>query len=106
MNIKDQQEKFFLIIWCDAVQLPPIDSESVYIFNGGHFNEFKNNSLICKLKEVKRQNNKEFVELLERVRITIHTKDDLKFIENMKNNNVDENDCVYMCAKKNIMLIK
>ena len=62
--------------------------------------EFEKHSYICKLREVKRQNNKEFIELLERVRLSTHTKEDIKYIHNMKNNDVDINDCIFMCAKE------
>ena len=88
-----------LIIVGDCMQLPPIDSDSGYFFNGGEFNKFEKASYTCKLREIKRQNNKEFIELLERVRLAIHTKDDIKYITNMKNNNVNEDEAVYMCAK-------
>ena len=32
--------------------------------------------------------------------MSMHTKDDVKYIKNMENNKVDENDLpIYMCAK-------
>ena len=68
-------------------------------FNGGEFGDFEINSYVCKLKEVKRQNNKEFIALLERVRIGANTTTDVKYINNMKNNTVSEDECIYMCAK-------
>ena len=81
------------------MQLPPINSVSGYFFNGGEFGDFEFNAYTCKLKEVKRQNNKQFIELLERVRIGTHTSNDVKYINNMKNNTVSEDECIYMCAK-------
>ena len=88
-----------LIICGDCMQLPPINSVSGYFFNGGEFGDFEFNAYTCKLKEVKRQNNKQFIELLERVRIGTHTSNDVKYINNMKNNTVSEDKCIYMCAK-------
>ena len=47
----------------------------------------------------KKTNNIEFVENLKRVRLAMHTKDDIKHIENMKNNKIDIIDNpLYMCA--------
>ena len=96
---KESSGNINLIIVGDCMHLPPIDTDSGYFFNGGEFNKFEKNSYTFVLKEIKRQNNKEFIEILERVRLALHTKDDIKYIINMKNNNVDENEAVYMCAK-------
>ena len=80
-NHKKTEREIKLIICGDFLQLPPINSDSGYFFNGGEYTEFENNSYICKLREVKRQNNKEFIELLERVRLGVLTKDDIKYIK-------------------------
>ena len=88
-----------LIICGDALQLPPIETTTGYFFNSAEYADFEAQSYVCKLREVKRQNNKNFIELLSRVRFAMHTKEDVEFIKSMKNNNVDENKCIYMCAK-------
>ena len=89
------------IILCgDCLQLPPVEgAEYGYFFNGGEYEDIHKHSYICKLREVKRQDNKKFVELLERVRIAKHTKEDVKYINSMKENEVNENEAVYMCAR-------
>ena len=57
------------------------------------------NSYFCILSEIKRQYNIEFIKILKHVRLAMHTKDDIKYIENMKNNKIDIIDNpIYMCA--------
>ena len=90
-------EKIKLIIAGDPLQLPPIDGIYGYFFNGSDYEDFEKQSYICKLTE-------EFADLSERVRFAIHTDDDVKYIKQMKNNNVDENEAVNICAKKIKML--
>ena len=89
-----------LIIVGDCMQLPPVDkSKSGYYFNGGEHDSIHKNSYFCILSEIKRQYNIEFIEILKRVRLAMHTKDDIKYIENMKNNKIDIIDNpIYMCA--------
>ena len=89
-----------LILVGDCMQLPPVEgNEYGYFFNASEYDEIHMNSYICRLEEVKRQENQEFIELLKRVRFALHTKDDIEYIKNMKNNNVLENEAIYMCAK-------
>jgi len=90
-----------LIICGDPLQLPPVENDSGYFFNAGQFADFEKSSYTCVLREVKRQNNKEFIDVLSRVRLGIKNKEDIKYITDMKNNQVDPNDSevVYMCAK-------
>ena len=71
----------------------------VIFFNGGEYDEFHKYSYVCKLKEVKRQDDKEFIELLDRIRYAKHSKEDIHYIKEMNKNNVNENDAVYLCAK-------
>jgi hypothetical protein len=82
------------------MQLPPVEKNvSGYYFNGGEYNTIHRNCYFCVLSEVKRQDNIEFIELLKRVRMSMHTKDDIKYIKNMENNEVNECDFpIYMCA--------
>ena len=84
----------------DCMQLPPVDkSKSGYYFNGGEYDSIHKNSYFCILSEIKRQYNIEFIEILKRVRLAMHTKDDIKYIENMKNNKIGIIDNpIYMCA--------
>ena len=97
---KFRKEELKLIIVGDCMQLPPVEGKDYgYFFNGAEYDEIHKLSYICKLKEVKRQDNQEFIELLERVRLACHSKKDLKYIINMKNNNVQEDEAIYMCAK-------
>ena len=87
------------------MQLPPVEKLiSGYYFNGGEYDLLYKNSYFCSLSEVKRQDNIEFIEILKRVRMAMHTKDDIKYIKNMENNKVDVNDLpIYMCAiNKNV----
>ncbi len=89
-----------LIMCGDCLQLPPVEGRDYgYFFNGGEYEDIHKHSYICRLKEVKRQDNKKFIELLERVRICKHTKEDIKYIKEMKNNKVNEYEATYMCAK-------
>ena len=89
-----------LIIVGDCMQLPPVDkSKSGYHFNGGEYDSIHKNSYFCILSEIKRQDNIEFIAILKRVRLAMHTKDDIKYIENLKNNKIDIIDNpIYMCA--------
>ena len=89
-----------LIIVGDCMQLPPVDkSKSGYNFNGGEYDSIPKNSYFCILSEIKGQYNIEFIEILKRVRLAMHTKDDIKYIEKMKNNKIDIIDNpIYMCA--------
>jgi len=48
------------------------------------------------LTEVMRQENKDFIELLQRVQYGTHTEDDIKCINNMKNNNVSQDKAIYV----------
>ena len=86
-----------LIIVGDCMQLPPVDkSKSGYYFNGGEYDS-KHNSYFCILSEIKRQD--EFIENIKRVRLAMHTKDDIKYNENMKNNKIDMIDNpIYICV--------
>ena len=80
------------------MQLPPVD-KSGYYFNDGEYDSIHKNSYFCILSEVKRHDNIEFIETLKRVRLAMHTKDDIIYIENMKNNKIDIIDnSIYMCA--------
>ena len=78
-----------LIIVGDCMQLPPVEKNvSGYYFNGGEYGLIHKNSYFCSLSEVERQDNIEFIEILKRVRMSMHTKDDIKYIKNMENNKV------------------
>ena len=67
------------------MQLPPVDKpKSGYYFNGGEYDSLHKNKYFCILSEIKRQDNIEFIEIIKRVRLAMHTKDDIKYIENMK----------------------
>ena len=74
---------------------------SGYYFNGGEYDLIHKNSYFCSLSEVKRQDNIELIEILKRVRMSMLTKDDIKYIKNMENNKVDEMiyQYIYMCNK-------
>ena len=99
------EKKIKLIIVGDCMQLPPVEKLiSGYYFNGGEYDLIHKNSYFCSLSEVKRQDNIEFIEILKRVRMAMHTKDDIKYIKNMENNKVDVNGLpIYMCAiNKNV----
>ena len=82
------------------MQLPPVDkSKSGYYFNDGEYDSIHKNSYFCILSEINIQDNIEFIEILKRVRLAMHTKDDIKYIENMKNNKIGIIDNpIYMCA--------
>ena len=97
---KYRKKEIKLIIVGDCMQLPPVEKNvSGYYFNGGEYNTIHRNCYFCVLSEVKRQDNIEFIELLKRVRMAMHTKDDIKYIKNMENNEVNEGDFpIYMCA--------
>ena len=101
INIIDKyRDKPLQIIICgDVLQLPPVDSISGYFFNAHHFDKFTKNAYKCRLTEVKRQDNKEFVEMLQRIRIGTYTDEDLIYIKKMKNNDVNKDDAVFLCAK-------
>ena len=88
-----------LIICGDVLQLPPVDSQSGYFFNAHNFNNFETNAYTAKLNECKRQEDKEFIDIQRRIRIDSCTENDIRYIQNMKNNHVDENNAVYMSAK-------
>ena len=98
--INELREKNLILIICgDVLQLPPINSISGYFFYAHNFDEFSKNSYKCKLDEVKRQNNQDFIKMLQRIRIGTYEKDDITTIKRMKNNIVDENEAVHLCAK-------
>ena len=70
-----------LIIVGDCMQLSPVEKNvSDYYFNGGEYDLIHKNSYFCWLSEVKRQDNIEFIEILKSVRMSMHTKDDIKYI--------------------------
>ena len=104
VNEHRQNGNIKLMICGDSMQLPPVDADEIksgYYFKAGSFEEFEKLYYTCKLLEVKRQNNKDFIELLKRVRLGIKDKNDIKYINEMKNNQVNEtdDDAFYMCAK-------
>ena len=85
------------MIVCNFHQL--INQNLVYYFNGGEYDSIHKKSYFCILSEIKRQDNIKFIEILKRVCLAMHTKDDIKYIENMKNNKIDIIDNpIYMCA--------
>ena len=56
------------------MQLPPVDKpESGYCFNGGEYDTIQKNSYFCILSDN-----------IKRVHLSTHTKDGVKYIENMK----------------------
>ena len=57
-----------LIICGDTLQLPPVDFKSGYFFNAHHFEDFEMHAYTAKLSECKRQDNLEFIDVLQRVR--------------------------------------
>ena len=85
------------------MQLPPVNSTSFYVFNAHHFEDFEMNAYTAKLSECKRQDNKEFIDVLQRVRITACTDNDIRYIQNMKHNQIDENNAVYMSSTNEVV---
>ena len=76
---KYRKHNIKLIIVGDCMQLPPVEKNvSGYYFNGGEYDLIHRDSYFCSLSEVKRQDNIEFIEILKRVRMAMHTKDDIK----------------------------
>ena len=103
-KINEKREKPICLIVCgDVMQLPPVNSTSGYFFNAHHFEDFEMNAYTAKLSECKRQDNKEFIDVLQRVRITSCTDNDIRYIQNMKHNKIDENDAVYMSSTNEVV---
>ena len=103
-KITEKREKPICFIVCgDVMQLPPVNSTSGYFFNAHHFEDFEMNSYTAKLSECKRKDNKEFIDVLERVRIASCTDNDIRYIQNMKHNQIDENNAVYMSSTNEVV---
>ena len=87
-----------LILVGDPMQLPPVEKRCGYFFNASEYAEIHADAYHCKLTEVKRQDNTEFVHLLQRVRLGMRNPEDIKYIKSMEHNVVNEKEAAYLCA--------
>ena len=63
---KHREQPMKLILVGDTMQLPPVEvGQYGTFFHGAHYDNIHQMSYICKLTEVKRQENKEFIVFLD-----------------------------------------
>ncbi len=87
-----------LMIVGDPMQLPPVESETGFFFNGTIFSEFDNNSIRIDLNEVLRQDNKDFIEMLTRIRVGTQTKQDIDTIKSFRHHKIDMEKAVHLTS--------